>query len=58
MSCLLSSDLWLFLILAAVLAAVLTAGQSPDRAAKLAAFFTVLGDAMALLALYQSRCDS
>ncbi len=56
MSCLLSSDLWFFLILAAVLAAVLVVGQSTDKAAKLAAFFTVLGDAMTLLALYPSHC--
>ena len=48
---LLKSDVWLFLILAAVLAAILVYCQSAEKAEKSAAFFTVLGDAMVLLSL-------
>ncbi len=52
MRCLLRSDVWLLLILAAAVAAVLVTTQSPSRTAKLGAFFTVLGDGLTLLALY------
>lgn len=54
MSSLLKSDVWLLLILAAVIAAVLIYSQSTEKAEKLAAFFEVLGDGMALLSLYGS----
>lgn len=53
MSSLLKSDVWLLLILAAAFAAILVKGQSDSNTAKLAAFFTILGDALVLLALYQ-----
>ncbi len=48
---LLKSDVWLLLILAAVFAAILVRGHSDHKAEQLAAFFTVLGDAMTLLSL-------
>ena len=50
----LKSDVWLLLILAAVFAAILVRGHSENKAAQLAAFFTVLGDAMILLSLGRS----
>lgn len=56
MSRLLQSDVWLLLILAAVIAAVLICSQSAEKSEKLSAFFEVLGDAMALLALQSSGC--
>lgn len=56
MSCLLKSDVWLLLILAAVIAAILICSQSTEKAEKLGAFFEVLGDAMALLALNSGCC--
>ncbi len=51
---LLKSDVWLLLILAAVFAALLSHSQSEEKAEQLAAFFTVLGDAMILLSLGRS----
>ena len=59
MTDLLQSDVWFFLILAAVLAAILVHCQSAEKSEKLAAFFTVLGDAMILLALCrrESPCE-
>ena len=48
---LLSSEVWLLLILAAVIAAALVCSQSEKKTEHLAAFFTVLGDAMLLLSL-------
>ena len=58
MSRLLQSDVWLLLILAAAIAAILICSQSEEKAEKLAAFFEVLGDAMALLALNSGGCGS
>lgn len=58
MSRLLQSDVWLLLILAAAVAAILICSQSEEKAEKLGAFFTVLGDAMALLALHSGGCSS
>lgn len=59
MTDLLKSDVWLLLILAAVLAAILVHCSSAEKAEKSAAFFTVLGDAMVLLLLCQagSPCE-
>lgn len=59
MTDLLQSDVWFFLILAAVLAAILVHCQSDEKAEKSAAFFTVLGDAMVLLLLCrrESPCE-
>ena len=51
----LTSDVWLLLILAAVLAVLLICSQTSAKSEKLAAFFNVLGDSMALLSLH---CDS
>ncbi len=51
---LLKSDVWLLLILAAVFAAILVHSQSEKKAEQMAAFFTVLGDAMILLSLGRS----
>lgn len=58
MSRLLQSDVWLLLILAAAVAAILLCGQSEEKAEKLGAFFVVLGDAMVLLALHSGGCSS
>lgn len=55
---LLQSDVWLLLILAAVLAAILVHCQSDEKAEKSAAFFTVLGDAMVLLLLCRKESPS
>lgn len=52
---LLGSDVWLLLILAAVIAAVLTCSQSEEKTERLAAFFTVLGDGLLLLSLWKGR---
>lgn len=57
MSCLLKTDVWLLLILAAVISAIVVGGQSSAKAAKLGAFFTVLGDAIVLLALAQDESN-
>lgn len=56
---LLKSDVWLLLILAAVLAAILVHCHSTEKAEKSAAFFTVLGDAMILLLMCrkESPCE-
>lgn len=58
MSRLLKSDVWLLLILAVVIAAILIYSQSSEQSEKLGAFFEVLGDAMALLALYGGGCPT
>ena len=55
MSDLLQSDVWLLLILAAVIAAVLACSQSGEKTERLAAFFTVLGDGLILLSLWKDR---
>ena len=47
----LKSDVWLLLIVAAAIAAILVCSQSERSLGKLAAFFTLLGDALALLSL-------
>lgn len=57
LSRLLKSDVWLLLILAVVIAAILVCSQSTEKSEKLGAFFEVLGDAIALLALCGSGCS-
>jgi hypothetical protein len=52
---LLHSDVWLLLILAAAVAAVLVCSQSSEKTERLAAFFTVLGDGLILLSLWKGR---
>lgn len=55
---LLRSEVWFLVILAVVVGAILIKSEDAGRAAKLAAFFTVLGDVMALLALAENgKCS-
>lgn len=52
---LLHSDVWLLLILAAAIAAVLACSQTAEKTERLAAFFTVLGDGLILLSLWKGQ---
>lgn len=54
MSDLFRSDAWLLVVLAVVIAVILITRQSSAVTAKLAAFFEVLGDVLALLALAET----
>ena len=51
MSDLFRSDTWMLVVLAVVIAVILITRQPAATTAKLAAFFEVLGDVLALLAL-------
>ena len=51
MSCSSGCDSWTLVLTAVVLAAVLARDQTPDALGRMAAFFTVVGDTLAKLAL-------